>query len=510
MFSIDQVSRIENEVFEVLKKERERYSKVYIAIENYLSQNKENDKNCIYLGGSMGVNLLFKRSRSLDDFTYTIYSENAFKHANDLTNVIAKLQNDQTGGWIVILLTKIPYKIYEIQVDNRTVVTIINIKNNIQAPPSYHLINPIIEKSYENYNVSILSPEVFLINTYKVLCSPNRVGDWEQALRDETKLFQLLKMRINKSEMDAKISDYTSEHHSSPVLGSKESKDFQIQTAIEQLLLKKVVNQNKNVILIGEHALRLLNDHEKFMDNFSLSSKVVQVIANENIIEEVINVCKKDFPDFKITHHKKQVPILDDFRLVRTIIKIENSEISKEIMYIYNSCDYDLIPYNTIVAPHPKEKDKINIGSPFVLMRYLLIDIWIIRFILGMKMIDENFAKKRIENIKNLFILLRGKIQDKRIDVSIKSLTSEDKIEGVKIGHLTTNINDDYFARGLLGVLDNDYHGIYISEYIAMRLELQNTKKFPPYYPQKYFKEHNEYRNLEKDKEEDKDKETNN
>src|SRR5690349_14081329 len=200
MFEVDQIGKIEQEVEKVLQKERQLYSNYYEIIEKYLETNKDD----LLLGGTTGIDLLFHRPRSLEDYTYDLYSENIFRHANDLTNELAPIC-DKSNHYI-LLLTKIPDRTYEIQINNRSMVRLQTLvgRNNME------LIKPISEKSYQGYKINILSPEVYLIDTYRTLSSPNRVADWESTLRDETKLFQLMKHRIkggkdeNKTQGDRK------------------------------------------------------------------------------------------------------------------------------------------------------------------------------------------------------------------------------------------------------------------------------------------------------------------
>jgi hypothetical protein len=64
-------------------------------------------------------------------------------------------------------------------------------------------------------------------------------------------------------------------------------------------------------------------------------------------------------------------------------------------MYIYNSAQYDLIPFN--LARY--EKNKIQVGNPFVLLRFLLIDYWTLRIIKLLNYIDEKFYKHRTNSI---------------------------------------------------------------------------------------------------------------
>jgi hypothetical protein len=519
MFSIDQVGKIEDRVETVLVKERERFSVVYDVIEKYVAQYTEANALAIYMGGSIGIDMLFRRPRTLDDYDYILYSEEAFMHANDLTNEIAKTQDYDKGGFVVMLITKIPYKTYEIQVDGRTMVKFIAIGGKQQTHASqktntHNLILPIKEKSYHGHIVLILSPEIYLIDTYHTLTSPQMVGEWATSLRDETKLFQLTKRRL-----DDGIFSKDRLAAAPPTEGAAETEvTRKLQKTIEQTLLTKVVNKNANLILIGEHALRILNGYEKFIEgdgDFIMSSMVVNIIGNENEIYEAVKKVITALPGCErmpVVKASRNVPILEDFRLKRCVIKAGPEGKQREIMYVYNSTQYDPVPFSIVEPRNPKnvggapkhlaskkETDSISLGTPFTLLRFLLIDIWVVRYIHQLGMIDENFAKKRLANLIKHFIGLRTKMQDSKIDIKTMSVTDGDKVRGQSTGEkLLTNLRDDLFgADSPFGVLTKQYQGVYISEMLAIKLELQaGDKKFPPYSPQRAFCESGSYRNL--------------
>ncbi len=475
MFSIEQVGQIEDDVQKVLIAERNNYADVYEVVEKYIG-NFSGDET-IYLGGSYGVNLLFKRPRELNDYNYVLYSQKAFIQANELTNLIAAGQDYAKGGKVVTLVTKLPYKRYEIVVDNRTLVSMYHLQP-LQGLDS--LILPIKEKSDLGYTLTILSPEVYLLNCYHTLCSPQDVGSWEQALRDETKLFQLMNHRLNDL-FNAVLIGGSNETTISKIK-KKKTIDYKM---VEQKLLRDVIDKNEELILVGEHAITIINDRNYLNLSDWQPTKLISVIGNAEKITERV---KKVFPDNTITLQSKLVPILEDFRLERGVIKLDD----KEVMYVYSASNYDCIPYNTVSA----KSSKIRIGSPFVLMRFLLVDLWMVRWIHHIKMIDDTFAKTRIKNIVKVIVSLRTKLQDPKIDIKTMSVSSDTLLGTKIITKLPTNIKDSYFGDDSeLGLLGKKYYGQYISEYLAVKLLLtKSDKKFPPYYPQRHLLEHGNYR----------------
>src|SRR5271156_1190060 len=120
MFSVNQLDIIWNDALNVIIAERKQYEAIYDSIEEYISEFSI--KNTIMIGGTMGVNLLLKKERGIYDFTYDLFTESSFQHANDLTNRIAeKLAKSDLAKRIppifILLKTTIPFQKYQIFCD---------------------------------------------------------------------------------------------------------------------------------------------------------------------------------------------------------------------------------------------------------------------------------------------------------------------------------------------------------------------------------------------------------
>ena len=80
---------------------------------------------------------------------------------------------------------------------------------------------------------------------------------------------------------------------------------------------------------------------------------------------------------------EQSLKITNDDRILRNTIYITNTNASKSekaIIDIFNSASYELIPYNKLsVYSGSKKQSIVNIGNPYVIMRFLLIDYWTIR-----------------------------------------------------------------------------------------------------------------------------------
>jgi len=455
MFAVDQfglvVSKMEDHVYE----ERLQYESIYDLIEDFIveanSSKSEKKDTRIIIGGSLGINLLLERARTYRDFQYILYAEDSLIHANSLTNAIAK-HNSSRNNWVTKLKTSIPDIKYEIFVDGRSFVII----NTLRSDPvkTYDLIEPVEVKSFDGKRkLIVLSPEMHLLNVYRTLSSPSDSSLWRENLLDEEHLYTLVKKRLS-------------------ILGSAEELTSADRTKVENALLSEFVGNNSNVVLLGEHAIRIIDK------NTTMSSNVINVISDKSedenlgIIKSIVHkVLGREIPVVKQTRSPN---VMGDFRLTRTTIKIGSDGQQKEVMYIYNSAAFDLVPFNSVTNA---QKITIQVANPFILMRFLLIDLWMIRWVREMKKVNEFFAKKRIHNILSLIISLRTSM----------AISAENP-----------KIKDSLFSKehSLLNVFQyNNYIGTYVSELVAVRLkQLHSDKRYVDYYPDGYFFKNKSYR----------------
>lgn len=474
MFSIDQVAPIEGDIKEKIMHERMRYAKVYAAVEKYLSDVPDQ----IVIGGRIGVQLILERDRSTDAFMfhYELYAENAFKHANNLTNDIAK-QLSPGGPWkhgqfIVWLKTYSSApgsQSYGISVDNRSLVTIYGIPKG-----SLEIIKPVTVDSFDGKRkLAALPAEITLLNIYRDLYTPGKVDDWEEFLMsDENQLFQHLRDRetlIRKGTAGAAESDE-----------SGDTLDRKTRARIEMIIMQKYVVNNARVVLVGEHAMYII-----MKDRAKINTSIIQICSTEDIETIMVDIEKllktEGIKNVSLTMKDQQLNIMKDHRLRRTVIRAND----KEILYVYNSATYDLIPFNSITG---NDVSAIAVGNPFVVLRFLLVEIWMVRWILSIGGIDENFARGRINSMLSRVLDLRKFMS-----------------EGSKSTSTITTISDSYFGKTaeqsglkIFQMNSEDYLGEYVSEVISQKKSAPDQKRHQDYFPQRYYAEHKEYRVLSK------------
>ena len=327
--------------------------------------------------------------------------------------------------------------------DNRPIITIYGIPKG-----SLDIIKPVMVNSFDKKKkLAVLPAEITLLDIYRDLYTPGKVDDWEEFLiSDENQLFQHLRGR------EKLIRKGAAEDES----GKPDSIDRKTRHRMEMLIMQKYIVNNPKVVLLGEHAMFIITKESE-----SIKTNIIQISTTEDLetlISDLEKIFKSNGIQVQLSMSDKQLNIMKDHRLRRTTIRAGD----KEILYVYNSASYDLIPFNSI-ANENKSNSAIAVGNPFVILRFLLVEIWMVRWILSLGRIDENFARGRINSMLTRVLALRKFMS-----------------EGSKSTATITTISDSYFGKtaeqsGLKIFQMNmeDYVGEYVSEVISSKREPQ-------------------------------------
>lgn len=474
MFSIDQLGLIKSRIEKTILNERMKYNDIYNVIDEYIISNSAEDhlndkKNILMLGGLAGLDLLLNKERTVEHFVYELYTESSLYHSYEISNLLAKHIKKTKKLQIVRLQTVIAYRVYLIHVDNRPLIYIYTIEGSNtsiksedkrQYIPAFNLIQPISKSLFGKKNVYVIPPEIHLIDLYRSLYSPFEAGQWDQYVEIAAELMKLME---NRKEI------LGGDENEDPKLAQDETKKItpKERSSILDNLMKEYVYNNPKIILLGEHALSLIYDSEN-LGELKTTTPVINVISYNDLHSDIDKIKKivKDTlgRETPVIYISRGLKIMKDYRIQRITIKIGGEYDQKEVLYIYNSCHYDLIPFNKFI----QYEQFVQVASPYVILRFFLIDIWIIRWIKEIGGIQEDFAKKRLKNIYN----------------NIMDIQKYIKLE----------IGDS-----LINVFQKDrYVGIYISDKNAQKIDKQSGKQFGDYMPQEYYIRFKDYKTIDK------------
>ena len=500
MFAFDQVAAVAPEADKIISQERDEWEPFYATIESYVAKFSQFEASKleagIFVGGSLGVNMLLEKPRTLSDYVYFLYSQQALKHANQLTNLLAEMVAKSYGSVkdilakaeevyeavakdpkqrgqiknirepkIVMMKTALPYQRYIIYVDARVLVQFTSLPRGSAAIVKPTLAESLAfgDKSGVKSKLFVISPEIQLLDLYRVLYSPAKVGEWREALRDENNLYQHLKKRLPELKNTKRGSEDFDEKDGAADDSKAAYNEYKIY------ILSHWVTNNPDVVLIGDFAIRMLQLSEN-------RGSMVQIITQKNPEEDAAKVCdllEKQF-SIKCSHHTRPLSIMQDFRLQRTSVRAND----KEVLYLYNCGAYDFIPFNLAVKGGASKKTAqfIQVGNPFVLLRFLLVDFWTVRLLNQEGKIDANYAKLRLDDITRLLLELRSKISE--IDDKTHTMSIGDKFIG-QGGLLRTFPN---VGEGIDSA--SSYMGVYEDEIQAQKNLLnQGARRFNDYYP---------------------------
>lgn len=226
------------------------------------------------------------------------------------------------------------------------------------------IVSPQIYKLIIKKDSAFLRPRAYMIVLYRDLYNPAKV----EAFEDNKQLIKTLSKNtttpINLNEI--------SENISSDIIGGSRLTDIL-----------------KNEVFIGIKAF-----------NYLLSEPIEQfpyeLISNN--VDDTIERIRSKYGNINLV--ERDVPILNDIWL-RRITVIKGSSI---ICYIYNSAEYELIPFY---------QSDVRIGSLYVVARFALINIWLMRVAY-----DKSTNAEKLKRIIHYYY----SIHDRLIAMSIKNL----------------------------------------------------------------------------------------
>jgi hypothetical protein len=245
-----------------------------------------------------------------------IYGDYIFKHANDISNLIA-LKTIYTS-----LITNIKNEDFTITVNGLPAIRLMSVHSRML--PAIHTVVKNETKQYP--------PELELIEIYHRLHQPQRASEWPHLLRLE----RMIRSTLNSSTTGGRREQKLNVNHD---------------------IVKRWVSNRKDYILIGRNAVSKATGG-------NITDKI-QVIAGASFIADFT----KYIEQFRGTPVIRKQPALlgHEPRLVKTSFQIEYNT-TMYLLDVYNAVEYELIPYFTLRG--------VNIAHPYVLNMYALVDYW--------------------------------------------------------------------------------------------------------------------------------------
>lgn len=318
--------------------------------------------------------LIDQKITRADIYPLTLFCENPLRIGNVITNYLFqeyKFTQVRMSTWI-------EYKEFMIDNAGRRLVHLHKYPS-IKKIQSEKLFIPIEKKLEGDLVVNLLSVEIGLQKILHEMYSP------EPALWD----VEILKTAIENLLPDAKydIPDV--------LLGGKPKFKTNKTNKYKEFIYNSIKLASHDMIFIGNWALYALGSIEQM----PLRSKI-QLISDaepESIVELLKNAIRHPVD---ITHNKESLGLANDHWTTRTIFYVYDEENDKKvpIVDVFNSTTWELIPYVLT------GKDNVPVGNPFVIARFLLIDMWVVSMLNNLNKITEEyymiFKRNTLKNIE--------------------------------------------------------------------------------------------------------------
>jgi hypothetical protein len=419
------IDNIKKDAFIQIKKDRDIYSNITNVINEYCKTNQ------LIISNIPKILSLKESFETIKDQSFYIFSENPFYHANLLTNLIHEKSQNKEIGQLTRLKTVVEYTEYVIDYDTRLIATIYNIKKYKQIK-LMDLIMPV-----EIDNLLLMPPEIEIINVYYRLST---VDDYEKYLEYEPLLYKEVLGRIQKGIIGGK---------------SCKNKNKDLLEVIKLSIVKNFVPKF-GLILLGSWAYDIITKNET-----CVNIDKIQIMGemNKDTLLNELKVFINKITKFSITYREQELHIPKDFRTKRITyyIKINSSHgsVEKPFLDLFNCAEFEIIPCckikNTFIA------------HKWIQLRFLFIDLWILKMIKKLNIISTENISKKNELIIKLIEFFRS--DTKQLEDLFKFIT---------------------------------YKGIYVNYNIDKKMQNLQMAIYHPYYPEMYMRKNNFYRELKK------------
>jgi hypothetical protein len=411
---LDVVAAAEARAQSLIIADRMRFRPFMEAIELYASEND------VIIGGESATRLLLGRGDEpapvdINSFTYNIYSGQANQHARRLADKLYAVDPEGLGHYTTTL-TKVADYYYTIAVDGRDLVTVTSLAVHRGVRTADVVIpTPRPGQFLPRKQLQCMGPEIQLMQIYAAMCDPGRADEWAESLQTEVRLRELFGNSIR-----AKIAEAVKR-----VEGGRSERRAKLFRA----LYKKFVS-GPGRVLIGAAALEISLGRSPNPDSSRL-----QLVTSENLekeAKEIASIAAAVGIEVQWTTNDPKIPT--DPRLRRlTVSIIEGRDQRIPVMDVYNAGAHELIPFvgtregasggavdggrrhrapsqdsignrdhdfgrapgvGGVLPPNSGLWDAPHkIGTPFVLMRFRLADMWTIQVLMQMGAINTGYAK---------------------------------------------------------------------------------------------------------------------
>jgi len=419
----------------VIDNDRMLYAPFFKILEKYCANGE-----CV-LGGKIGIDLLTGVPLHKDSFMWEIYTYDTFNVAKSIAREFHSAHAPHIDTDTCNVVTNIRNVEQSIQINGRTIVKIYK-GDRYRSVDLLKMLRPVQLTGYFGDLISCVGEESQLSDIYQTLYSPSKFDAWESAFKNESKLF-------------TKIEDNMQQYY----LGAGRLASTHVSER-NQLLAKALGRDN---IIIGSVAMQLMG----ISSNIQRLQIITQIPVQDlmTVVKRILMESRSNSQEIKLSYVEYKLHLVSDFRLTKyTIYVVHGSKDRSPIMDVYNSTQYELVPFSRIDASasasggassdHASSEASTNeilCGNLWVLLRFKMVDAWSVKLIVNMQVEQSANAEKSLTNIV-------------------------DDIKALRAVALDTPLEQLFPLE--------DYKGSYISERISRKKLLEDIgERFTPFYP---------------------------
>jgi hypothetical protein len=401
----------------VLENDRLLYKPYFEEVEKYVSANN------LLFGGKICSDILTQRPMTKDSFEWELYSENARMHASKLAEAFVTVPTHIIDSRLTKLETPVPNEEFELSVNARLLVRIYRI-DKYRGQSLQSIIAPIkMPAIFTGVSIGCMPADMQILEVYRALYSPVKVAQWPALLEMEKNLFALIPKR------GGQLQQFNLEANVKSMIGTLLDSYF----------------PGADEILIGEYAMAALGVSTG-------RPQRLQFISSVNI-KDLCTSFERLLRDnggaeYRIKSEKLIISIPTDFRIEKHIIYLMRGGQQYPVADVFNSTTYEMIPFYYGAG---SDYTNIKAANPFVILRFLFLDMWILKII--------RLLKSGISIESRMAILYTNCVKMREYAVTLP----EDKLFSL-----------------------TDYGGVYTDEIVARKKKaFSMDRRIPPYFPAK-------------------------
>lgn len=365
-------------------KERLKWSPYYYNIEKYVVDALRR-KETIIMGGQNGMDMLLEKPFSRDNIVYDFYTDDPFLHAANLADFLAAIPNAPVSWEYIYVDTKERDREYEIYIDFTPVVRVFGLATAevvVSVPRRGFFVED---------KLTVLGPELQLLNIYKDLYNPAKSSSWESCMDLENELYDMMAASIKGGRSDRPTEQIPKSEILNHILDQFESFKFDGFLVIGQQAIKMIKKGMTSSDKSPIHRLQFITER---------SAEDVETLFTRLINEFVTKYSSKKKQQKLIPSLIEQsLHIPTDRRIRRYVIKVNDSP----LIDIYTAAQYELIPIHS---------ENALCAGPWTIMRFRFVDMYVIKALAIRGKAEESFSEMMIDTIMKTITDLREYIDN--------------------------------------------------------------------------------------------------